>query len=308
MAVTLLYRAFPQAVYDWGSVDPSSASMQINAALESWVAACNGNPGNTLKQLTIHKKPTDGTNTGTVGPTGDNEGVSRNRRGWVIQANNTATKGLVIYFVAARFAEQFENQDRTEFFITNIENWANISSVAQGYGVISNPVTGYTASSGTSFNYINRSTSAQFIVAYSSDPGQEFFTIGIKGSATNFAYSLCWILYKDNTNNWGSNLINNNGNTQTGCMWLENALYGNIWWIGNGTTSGTRLTSVTVTTGNNLNGVSNGANSPNPYRQIANPNVFMTDVGNTRFDFGGELIVNSRKFYGVHSHWLVVEK
>jgi hypothetical protein len=166
---------------------------------------------------------------------------------------------------------------------------------------ISNNATGL-----NEFNYINRTTGTQFLVAYSSDANQEFFCLGFN-NPSNSSMRATWIIYKDNLNNWGASIINRSGTTY-GAFSLENTLYTASHWLFNNSTSNSRLNSVIITTNATLAGISNGQNSPSLVRRIAHPNVLSTDNSTTRFSFGSELVANSRRFYGMSEYYLVIER
>jgi hypothetical protein len=279
-------------------------AIQINDYLESWVTACNGNPGNTLKQLTIRKKPTDGTNTNNTLPNGTSNSNYIERKGWVIEANRSATEGLMIYFAGASRAA--DSQDYYEFVVSEKNNWFD-SGQTNGYGLFSNWVFAIWDNFTADFNYANRSSFGnQFIISYSSDPNQEFFCVSNIGVASNSSYWFSWMIFKDNFDHWGALLVGSDASVK-GSIFIGNKLRSIDGLIRNTTTTDARLTSVTLTTTSNLD-VENGQNMPNPNRRIAHPQVLTVDNNQNRFTFGEELIVNSRQFYGLAPRLLVIEK
>ena len=304
MAVTFLYKLFLANNYNWGDMTATGPAIQINDYLESWVAACNGNPGNTLKQLTIRKKPTDGTNVNNTFPNSTTSSNYTDRKGWVIEANNSATKGLIFYFSGVK---NTGTRDYFESVVSEKGEWFDTTQT-NGYGIFTSWIYGlWDGFTAYTFNYINRSSfGSQFIISYSTDPNQEFFCFSNVGNSSDSSYWFSWILYKDNLNNWGNLVLRGDGSIN-GAISIDNTLRSVAALIRNTTTANARLTSVILTTTNNLNAV-NGENMPNPNRRIAHPQVLTVDSSSSRFTFGSELIVNSRSFYGLAPNILVIEK
>lgn len=178
MPVNVEYQVFSSLNYDWKSLATEQAAFQIDSKLKAWVAACNANPGNSSKQITVHRDPASSTGT---------------RTGWTIRFADGVLPGFMFHFASQITSGSSISGARAELFDTS--QWTDNTSNS-GYGGI-----GTIISSDTGIGWCISGAAAEFIVAQSSDPGQEFFVLSWN-MANSTAYRDVFAFFKDKNDNW----------------------------------------------------------------------------------------------------------
>lgn len=307
MPVTIQYQTFSASVptggHDWGSNNPDNIAPQIDTVLKSWITTCNANSNNATKQITILRDI-------------NNAIAPATSRGWVLRTNITSTIGLIVSFQAKTTANSYDAYDyRILNGTTGNFGWSDTAS-NNGYGTF-NSTLGSAFTDTAWFAYSSKGGSSKdYIIAYSTDNAQEFFTLNWKLGGTDTSWMAGFIIFKDNNNNWMSVATNSSGTTYTVATISNNFYTPCNAFIPNIFTNSRLYRPIftpTVTsgiipgTGVSVDIAVNGANIPDSNLLVAHPNVFFTDSNTTRFNFGGELTVNSRIFYGIHRYYWVVE-
>jgi len=152
----------------------------IEQELAAWILAVNANNPNA--QVAIEKGYSDG---------------SGNYNGLVLSfgAEGTADKAYMSTHSTTTSNWIWEASD----------TWLN-NGTNGGYGDIQGQKVG-----DTSRGFATTSSSgANFIIAYDTEPGKEFFAMG-PSISSNFNYEDGWIVYKDTRNIW--NMLSNDGTT-----------------------------------------------------------------------------------------------
>ena len=192
MVLTINHFTVPSVDLDFAAVTATDILPLLTTELANWIAIVNNNvasgttasgiayTGNANKQLTLLKDYTD--NTGAT-------------RGWVMQCGYG--DGVNSFIWAMLFDVSTSTGNLADYFVLDFSDWTDDGS-NNGYGDFSNVV-----ASDTSVSWYNTNSNSDFLVAFSADPGQEFFALGWYhriGSLTNF--SDWWMLSKDHNDNW----------------------------------------------------------------------------------------------------------
>lgn len=308
MPVTLQYQTFsasvPASGHNWGSNNPDNVATQINDVLTSWIAACNAKANNATKQITILRDI-------------NNALVPATSRGWVLRILNTATIGFITSFLAVASGDS--TSDRWEYRIMNGTTgnlgWTDNAS-NNGYGTFTT-VLGSSLTNQQWLSYSSKGgVSKDYIIAYSTDDNQEFFSFNWRHNPGDTNLSGGFIIFKDNNNNWMTVATNGSGTTY-GVATVANNFYTPVNILSTPVFSNARLgrvvffptvtTGIVPATGASIEIGANGENIPDSYVLAAHPQLLMTDTNSSRFNFGGELVANNRSFYGIHRFFYVVE-
>jgi len=144
---------------------------------------------------------------------------------------------------------------------------------------------------------------AEFIIASSSDPGQEFFILGWN-MANNTPYRDVIAIFKDTNGNWAVEA--DDGGSYYG-IFQNPDLTSNVALQGIGSVDSHPFTNSIgripfITSSNSYTG---GQNASNRLVYPAHPKLWITS--DTAFNFGGYYAANNRVFYGVSQRNWVVE-
>lgn len=277
MPVSVEYQVFGALSYDWRSTNTANASLQINTKLNAWITAVNANSVNASKQVTALRNPLSSTGT---------------RVGWVLRFADGTQPGFMMHF-ASQIASSFSTSGaRCELF--PISGWTD-NATNDGYGGITSVV-----SSDTSIGWYISGVAAEFIVASSADPGQEFFILGWN-MANSTAYRDVIAVFKDKNGNWAA--AGDDGGTIFGIV--QNPTLG-LQAI-------TTLQSTPISSPSHLaklcfiaNGTyTGGQDASNRLVYPAHPKLWLASF--TAFNFGGYYAANSRIFLGISQNYWVVE-
>jgi len=185
---TARYQAWTSATWGWDSNTAGSACVELVSELDTWITAINANASQTGKQVVRQRGPADST--------------TANYRGFVVELpfNSTAASMYVSLHSNSATNLRFYAGDQ---FTDNTSNG--------GYGTVT-ATNGL--SSDTSISWKNTITSsAGFVVGYSTVDTEEFFCVGwLLDSSTTYADSLT--IYKNTYGEWTAMM--NDGNSHTG--------------------------------------------------------------------------------------------
>jgi hypothetical protein len=280
MPVSVEYQLFSALNYNWKSTDAANAPLQIDAKLNSWITAVNANSVNASKQVTALRNPLSSTGT---------------RVGWVIRFADGIQPGFMFHFASIITSGNNTSGARGELF--PISGWTD-NTTNDGYGGIVNVV-----SSRTSIGWYISGAAAEFIIASSSDPGQEFFILGWN-MANNTPYRDVIAIFKDTNGNWAVEA--DDGGSYYG-IFQNPDLTSNVALQGIGSVDSHPFTNSIgripfITSSNSYTG---GQNASNRLVYPAHPKLWITS--DTAFNFGGYYAANNRVFYGVSQRNWVVE-
>jgi hypothetical protein len=280
MPVSVEYQLFSALNYNWKSTDAANAPLQIDAKLNAWIAAVNANSVNASKQVTALRNPLSSTGT---------------RVGWVIRFADGTQPGFMLHFASIIASGNSTSGARWDLF--PISGWTD-NTTNDGYGGITNAV----SSDGAVGWYISGAT-AEFIIASSSDPGQEFFILGWN-MANNTLYRDVIAIFKDTNGNWAVEA--DDGGSYYG-IFQNPDLASNVALQGIGSVDSHPFTNSIgripfITSSNSYTG---GQNASNRLVYPAHPKLWITS--DTAFNFGGYYAANNRVFYGVSQRNWVVE-
>lgn len=196
MAVTVEYQSWDSTSYNWlDKTTSTSAPLQIQDKLSSWITAVNANAGNANRQLSIKKAPTDST--------------SANFIGWVIELASS-TSGAGPFYI------RFYSSSTTNIIFTASAGWTN-DGTNGGYGAASG-----NSASDSSVSWATSGVTGEFSVATETANGVEFFCLGWRLN-NSIAQSDQLLIFKDSNGEWGS-LFSDGG-----------AVCGNYFMAGNAT-------------------------------------------------------------------------
>lgn len=276
MPVSVEYQNFSLATYNWKSTDSGNAPLQINSKLDAWVAAVNANAVNASKQVTVLRDPLDSTGT---------------RTGWVIRFADGTQPGFMLHFASTIASGNSTSGARAELF--PISGWTD-NTTNDGYGGIASVV-----SSDPSLGWYISGGQAEFIIASSTDSGEEFFILGWN-MANNTSHRDVIAIFKDTNGNWafeGDDIGTRYGimqNTQLGSLQAITSIQAipisghlsKLAFIAAGTYSG-------------------GTDASDRLVYPAHPKLWMASA--TAFGFGAYYTANSRQFFGISQYDWVVE-
>jgi hypothetical protein len=280
MPVSVEYQLFSALNYNWKSTDAANAPLQIDAKLNAWIAAVNANSVNASKQVTALRNPLSSTGT---------------RVGWVIRFADGTQPGFMLHFASIIASGNSTSGARWDLF--PISGWTD-NTTNDGYGGITNAV----SSDGAVGWYISGAT-AEFIIASSSDPGQEFFILGWN-MANNTAHRDVIAIFKDTNGNWAVEA------DDTGVYYgifqnpdlASNVALQSIGFVASHPLSNSIGRIPFITSSNSYTG---GQNASNRLVYPAHPKLWI--ASDTAFNFGGYYAANNRVFYGVSQRNWVVE-
>lgn len=275
MPVNVEYQLFGAGVYDWKSLDSTNAPLQINAKLNTWVAACNANVVNESKQITVERDPSSSTGT---------------RTGWVIRFNDDVGPGFMLHFASQLTSGNSTSGARCQLFEQS--GWTD-NTANDGYGGITNVI-----SSDITIGWYMSATASEFIIAQSTDPGEEFFILGWNQANSN-AYRDVIAIFKDTNGRWAVEC--DDGGSRFGVV--QNPEF-ELQAI-----TGIQAMPITLHLAR-LAFISNGAytggtDASNRLVYPAHPKIWMAN--GTNFNFGGYYTANSREFLGVSQFDWVIE-
>lgn len=276
MAVTVEYQNFPSGTYDWKSTDAANAPLQINSRLDTWVAAVNANGVNSAKQVTVLRDPGDSTGT---------------RVGWVIQFTDGTQPGFMLHFASQIASGNTTSGARADLF--PISGWTD-NTANDGYGGIASVV-----SFDLSIGWYISGAQAEFIIASSTDPGEEFFILGWS-MANNIAYRDVIAIFKDSNGNWA--VEGDDGPSKYGIV--QNTQLGTLQDISSIQVIpiGSHLAKLAFISAGTYSG---GEDASDRLVYPAHPKLWM--ASGTAFGFGSFYTANSRDFYGISQFDWVVE-
>lgn len=275
MPVSVEYQNFASGTYDWKSTDAANAPLQINSKLDTWVAAVNANAVNASKQVTVLRDPLDSTGT---------------RTGWVIRFTDGTQPGFMLHFANTIASGNSTAGARAELF--QISGWTD-DTTNDGYGAIASVV-----SSDTGIGWYISGGQAEFIIASSTDSGEEFFILGWN-MANSTSYRDVLAIFKDTNGNWAFEGDDGGGrygivqNTQLGSLQAITSIQSipisshlaKLAFIAAGTYSG-------------------GTDASDRLVYPAHPKLWMAQ--STAFGFGTYYTANSRQFFGIsYIDWVV---
>lgn len=177
MAVTVEYQSWASGDYNWNDTATStSAPVQINNKLSSWVTAVNSNASNTNRQLTLQKGPSDSTTTNYVG--------------WVLELDSSTSS-------AAPFFIRFYSSSTSNLVFTASSSWTN-NTTNGGYGAAAGD-----SASDSSISFALSGVTAEFSVAQETADGVEFFCLGWRlNNSTSQSDQL--LIFKDSNGEWAA--------------------------------------------------------------------------------------------------------
>lgn len=191
MAVTVEYQSWTSLDYDWNDTSTStSAPVQINNKLSSWVTAVNSNASNTNRQLTLQKGPSDSTTTNYVG--------------WVVELGSSTSS-------AAPFFIRFYSSSTSNAVFTASASWTN-NTTNGGYGAAADD-----SASDTSISFALSGVTAEFSVAQETADGVEFFCLGWRLNNSN-TQSDQLLIFKDNNGEWA--VVFSDGSALSGSYYM----------------------------------------------------------------------------------------
>lgn len=277
MPVSVEYQLFSALNYNWKSTDAANAPLQIDAKLNSWITAVNANSVNASKQVTALRNPLSSTDT---------------RVGWVIRFADGTQPGFMLHFASQIASGNSTSGARCQLF--SISGWTD-DATNDGYGGISDLV-----SSDTSLGWYISGVSAEFIIASSTDPGQEFFILGWN-MANSMSYRDVIAIFKDTNGNWA--VVSDDGNLifgvhQNPTLGLQAITAISYAPIG----SPTHLTKLCFVANGTYAG---GQDASNRLVYPAHPKIWLVALNS--FNFGGYYAANNRIFFGISQNYWVVE-
>jgi hypothetical protein len=277
MPVSVEYQIFGTLNYDWKSTNAANAPLQIDAKLNAWIAAVNANNVNASKQVTSLRNPLSSTGT---------------RVGWVLRFAGGTQPGFIMHF-ASQIASGFSTSGaRCELLA--ISGWTD-NATNDGYGGITSVV-----SLDTGIGWYISGASAEFIIASSADPGEEFFILGWN-MANSSNYRDVIAIFKDKNGNWAAagddggiifGIVQNSTlglqaiTTQQSNPISSPANLAKLCLIANGTYTG-------------------GQDASNRLVYPAHPKLWF--ASSSSFGFGGYYAANNRTFLGISQFFWVVE-
>ena len=175
MAPTIKWQRWDSASYDWTGTAATDALPSVEAELDAWITAVNGNASNTGRQITKERGYADST--------------TANYHGLVVSAgaNNNAAKGYLGFgtYGSATTKRLYAGD-------TYADDTTN-----GGYGTISG------GTSDTSVSWYSSGQEANFLIISDTTDGQEFFLWGVSMPATpNTAYSDGFFIMKCADGEW----------------------------------------------------------------------------------------------------------
>ena len=283
MPVSIEHFTAPSANYNWLDQSPGGIFSLLAAKFSGWVADCNANPGNANKQIAIlkdHLSAADDT-----------------YRGWVVQAGNG--DGVNSFIWAFLQETELINDARAgNYYVVNAPDWADDGGNG-GYGTFSNIV-----AISTSIGWYTSASNSDFIIAYSSDPTQEFFALGwYHRNGAISTYSDWWLFSKDQDDRWfwvGTDATTPFGGRQRSPYSL----------IRLDTIDPSPEASFLVrprfrTSSSILSGITNSGDKIDAVCYPAHPQIWCAD--DTELSFGGLLTNGVSSYYGLAYYYLVVE-
>lgn len=191
MAVVVDYQSWASGDYNWlDKTTATSAPLQINDKLNTWVSTVNANAANTNKQITVVKSPASSTSTNFIG--------------WGIKCSSNTT-GAGDMFV------RFYSSSTTALAYA-------ISSAFTDNGTNG----GYGAAAGSSISgsasFYTSGQLAEFLCSTETLNGQEFFCLGYRGASSASTYVHCVTIFKDNNGEWASCF--NESSIFAGCYYM----------------------------------------------------------------------------------------
>jgi hypothetical protein len=279
MPVSVEYQIFGTLNYDWKSTNVANAPLQIDTKLNAWIAAVNANNVNASKQVTALRNPLSSTGT---------------RVGWVLRFADGTQPGFMMHF-ASQIASSFSTSGaRCELFA--ISGWTD-NATNDGYGGITSVV-----SLDTSIGWYISGGSAEFIIASSADPGEEFFILGWN-MANSFNYRDVIAIFKDKNGNWAA--AGDDGGVVFGIV--QNPTLGlqaitSVQSPPNLTSSPSILAKLCLLANGTYTG---GQDASNRLVYPAHPKLWLSN--GVLLNFGGYYAANNRIFLGISQYWWAVE-
>ena len=175
MAPTIKWQRWDSASYDWFGTTATDALPSLEAELDAWITAVNGNASNSGRQVTKERGYADSTAT--------NYGALVLSCG----ANGNASKG---YFSWGCYGSTSSKQIRLG--PTYADDTTN-----GGYGAVSG------GPSDTSVSWYGSGQEANWLLVYDSTDGQEYFSFGPAfGTSPNTAYQDGFFIFKGTDGEW----------------------------------------------------------------------------------------------------------
>lgn len=284
MVVTDKYFSAPIADYDWNGTTASDIMPILQVELEAWIASCNSNGGNINKQLTLLKGYAD--NTG-------------NTRGWVIQCGyGDGTNNFVFAFLQNTAATN--STSAGSYRILDDANYTNDSG-NNGYGTF-----GSTLFTTSSVGWYTSGTASDFIVAYSSDANQEFFSMGWNHQNGGASYQDGFIIFKDQNDRWG--VITCDSSSVKG-VYQQNTSYNliEVDRITDSFDSGYLMRGRFLPFSSAMTGLGfSPGNKVDVASYFAHPQLYVCD--GVDFRLGGHLTDGTNNFFGLMQYYFVLEQ
>ena len=213
MAPVIKWQRFEAAAYDWAGETATDALPQIEAELDAWITAVNGNASNTGRQVTKEKGYADAVE-------------STSYKGFTIScgANSNTEKGSMIYMALNTLKRCWVGQ------------WTDDGVSNNGYGSISTSGGGY---GDTSIGWVGVNVNIDFIIMTDTTDGKEFFILGL-----NYANSTTmegFAIWKAENGEW---VMEFNDASNGGVLHYWTDATGPTGWNNGGRTSSNALTSM----------------------------------------------------------------
>lgn len=185
---TAKYQAWTSGTWGWDSNTAGSACVELVSELDAWITAINLNASQSGKQVVRKRGPADSTTT--------------NYRGFVVELPFNSTTGSMYV--------SFHSNSSTNMRFYAGDQFTDDTSNG-GYGTVS-ATTGLSSDTGISWKN-SITTSAGFVIGYSTVDTEEFFCFGwLLDSSNTYADSMT--IYKNTYGEWTA--MFNDGNSHTG--------------------------------------------------------------------------------------------
>lgn len=195
MAPTIKWQRWDSASYNWFGTAATDALPSLEAELDAWITAVNGNASNSGRQVTKERGYADST--------------TANYAGLVIScgANGNADKGYMSYMTAGSTTIK-----RVYTGGTYVDDTSN-----GGYGTISG------GPSDTSISWYTSGQEANWMLVYDTTDGQEYFSFGpVLGASNNNSYQEGFFIFKCTDGEWS--MTSNDGSAQYHIHYWDDAI------------------------------------------------------------------------------------
>ena len=254
MAPVIKWQRWDSASYDWFGTSATDALPSLEAELDAWITAVNGNASNSGRQVTKERGYADST--------------TANYAGLVLScgANGNASKGYLSYGTYGSTSSKR---------IYSGDTFADDTSNG-GYGTISG------GTSDTSVSWYTSGQEANWMLVYDTTDGQEFFSFGPTfGSTPSSTYQDGFFIFKCTDGEWS--MVSNDGSSQVHVHYWDDAI--GTGWSACGRNASTDRTRTATTYGygryllfSDSSSQPNAANSTDGsmFVYAASPDVFET--------------------------------